>query len=65
MAAVRSPPRTDAPQYSRIKRFLNDVSGTSNSYTFKQALKALRERVEHCEKLTTEIEERYRRGQGV
>ncbi len=34
----------------------------SNSCSFKQALKALRERIENCERIAMEIKEKYRKG---
>lgn len=67
--AFKSPPSpperkypADTSHYSKLKRYINDISANSNSYTFKQALKVVRERIEFSEKMTQEIEEKYRKG---
>lgn len=67
--AVKSSPdrkmRTETAHYSKLKKYINEVSANSNSYTFKQALKVVRERIEFCEKLTAEIEEKHRKSHEI
>ena len=54
---VSSPEKRESNKhYSKLKKYMNDISGNSNSYTFKQTVKMVRDRIEACEKLTAEID---------